>query len=88
MIGPQPSVAHEPVNAASTFAAASSCMCGRTCEYTSNVNAALVCPSCSNTTFGETPTVNANVAAVCRRSYSRIFGSPARTTGKLGGVLI
>jgi len=29
-------------------------MCGSTCEYTSNVNAALVCPSCSDTTFGET----------------------------------
>lgn len=26
-----------------------------TCEYTSRVNAALVCPSCSDTTFGETP---------------------------------
>src|SRR5713101_6234780 len=65
------------MSAASTFAAASSCMCGNTCEYTSNVKAALVCPSCSDTTFGETPTVKAKVAAVCRRSYSLMFGNPA-----------
>jgi len=66
-----PKVGREEVyasNAASTFAAASSCMCASTCEYTSKVNAARVCPSCSDTTFGETPTVSARVAAVCRRS--------------------
>jgi hypothetical protein len=38
----------------STFATASSCMCGRTWAYVSSVKAALACPSCSDTTFGGT----------------------------------
>jgi hypothetical protein len=52
------------MNAASTFAAASSCICRSTCEYTFKVKAALVCPRCSDTTFGDTPRVNASAA--CR----------------------
>jgi hypothetical protein len=44
-------------------------MCGSTWEYVSSVNAALACPSCSDTTLGGMPTASASVAAVWRRSY-------------------
>lgn len=39
-------------------------MCGRTCEYTSSVNATEACPNCSLITFGDTPATKAKVAAV------------------------
>ena len=44
------------MSAASVFAAASSCMRRSTCEYMPSVDAALACPSCSQTTFGGVPT--------------------------------
>ena len=36
------------------------------------------CPSISETTFGLTFLVSSSVAHVCRRSWKRICGSPAR----------
>jgi hypothetical protein len=36
------------------------------------------CPSTSETIFGFTLRVSSNVAHVCRRSWKRISGSPAR----------
>jgi hypothetical protein len=41
------------------------------------VKAVLTCPSCSETTFGDTPAASAIVAAECRKSYSLIRGKPA-----------
>ena len=38
----------------------------------SNVKAVLACPSCSETTFGDTPAASAIVAAEWRKSYSLI----------------
>jgi len=46
----------------------------------SNVKAVLACPSCSETTFGDTPAASSIVAAECRKSYSLIRGNPARSS--------
>lgn len=48
---------------ASTFKAAASCICGRTCEYTFRVKATLAWPSCSLITFGDTPALSERLAA-------------------------
>ena len=55
---------HGAINSASTLIAAVSCMCGRTCEWTSSVNVTEACPSCSLTILGDTPAAKARVAAV------------------------
>ena len=57
--------------------AASSCMVGITWLYRSSVNATLAWPSISEAIFGFTPAESISVAAVCRRSWNRIRGSPA-----------
>jgi hypothetical protein len=41
------------------------------------------CPSISDTIFGFTLRVSSSVAHVCRRSWKRISGSPARFSGGL-----
>jgi hypothetical protein len=62
-------------------------MCGRTCEYTSNVKAALVCPSCSDTTIGETRLRTDPHLRLTGFRLPRRFGF-AQATGSLtiGGV--
>src|SRR5215217_4947812 len=53
-------------------------MFGSTWEYVSWVMAMVECPSISETIFGFTLRVSSSVAHVCRRSWKRISGSPAR----------
>ena len=55
-----------------TRSAACAWICGVTCEYTSIVMTMLRWPSCSATTLGLTPSCNASVAYVWRRSCRRI----------------
>src|SRR5215207_6146424 len=64
--------------AASTAAAAWSRMFGGTWEQVSRVMVLDECPSISETIFGFTLRVSSSVAHVCRRSWKRISGSPAR----------
>src|SRR5215208_6217542 len=53
-------------------------MFGSTWEYVWRVMAMVECPSISETIFGFTLRVSSSVAHVCRRSWKRISGSPAR----------